>query len=171
MKRRYALFAGKKGHLVGHPGQGLNGASYICQRQLPMPEGGLKGFGEPGYTGPEIADLYEPTVELIELTHINTRALERAVKAGHLDRSEVMLFNGRDDAEAAREKLTVSLVARAEQAAKAKAESRAKVRTAPAAEGQPDKSLETERALLAQLKAIDETNGGAAFRDVGATEA
>lgn len=159
MIKRFALFRGKKGQLVGHPGQSPNGASYICQRQLPMPEGGLKGFGTPGYSGPELCDLYEPTIELVELTQSNARTLEKAVRAGHLDRSEIAHFPDRETAEKSREKLEASLLAAVQKRSRDAAAAAAKRATEQAQRAEAaveDKSLARERALLARLEAAEQ---------------
>jgi hypothetical protein len=158
MMRRYALFAGKKGHLVGHPGQAEGPARYFCQRQKPLPDGGLKGFGQPGYDGPEPGELYEPTVEIHEVTAINRKQFERAVAAGELDRSEILAFPSRDAAEKARAQLVASLIERKQKAAakaKAAAERAGAIAAAGATDSGRDPAQEAERDLVAKLAAIE----------------
>lgn len=159
MTKRFALFRGKKGQLVGHPGQTLAGASYICQRQLPIEPEQMRGFGEPGYDGPELADLYEPTLQIIELTQLNTRHLDKAVRAGHLDRSAIFHFQSAADAEASRPKLEASLVEQVKRAAAAKADAAKKLAARRPESSAVDEALEAERALLVSLDEIDANSG------------
>ncbi len=118
--KRFALFRGKRGQLVGHPDARHNNPAYFCQMRKPMPEDAMKGFGTVGYSGPELADCYEPTMVVFEVDSRNQKHLEKAVRAGHLDRSDIMMYPSLAAAEKERPKLEASLVERKKAAIEAR---------------------------------------------------
>jgi hypothetical protein len=152
--KRYVLVKGIQGVLVGHPDARLGSPSYICQVRKPMKEGAMKGFGEPGYDGPELKDCYEPTMGIFELTQDNQKHLRKAAASGSLDVSPALMYPSLAAAEKDRDKFIDALLEAKQKALKAKqAEER---KRAERAEPDPAAAREAEARRLAEAKRMAE---------------